>query len=66
MQANFNEQDFDVKVKYMLVDQFTRKVDILGCIENYNKKIQNNRLESVIYDIVKRKFVEMSEFIWFI
>jgi malonyl CoA-acyl carrier protein transacylase len=61
-----NKKEFDKKVKEMLVEQFTRKVDLLDCVRNYvkiNKEIGNGNFEYELYDIIKRKNVDLNEFI---
>jgi len=62
---NINENDFDITVKNLLVEQFTKRVDILGCIEKYLSETVKNqdRSQCNLYDIIKRKYVDLEEFI---
>ncbi len=61
---NLTENDFDTKVKNLLVEQFIKKVDILGCIEKYFYENTTKDKEAFgIYDIVKRKIIDLNEFI---
>lgn len=62
---NLNNDEFDIRVKNLLVEQFTKKVDIQGCIEKYVSLLnqRGDKDDTKIYDIVKRKFVELDEYI---
>jgi malonyl CoA-acyl carrier protein transacylase len=63
-----NPIEFDTKVKEMLVDQFTRKVDLMNCVKNLvelsKKDNEDNKIiECQIYDIIKRKNLDLNEFL---
>lgn len=61
---DISESEFDLKVKNLLVDQFVKKVDILGCINKYKDlNSQNGIVNYEIYDIIKRKKFDLDEFI---
>ena len=59
-----NEKDFDLNVKNLLVEQFFKKVDILGCVKKLvilNEE-SGDKVNS-IYDVIKRKYIDLNEFI---
>ncbi len=66
---NSNGFDFDNKVKEMLVEQFTKKVDLLNCVKNFvelskRDNEDSNITEYELYDIIKRKNINLNEFIY--
>lgn len=58
---SLNKIEFDKKVKELLVDQFTRKVNLLESIDNFVKI--NHGIEFDLYDIVKRKKVDLNDYL---
>lgn len=55
--------DFDSEVKRLLVKQFTEKVDLLKCVRNYYKFNDFEGNEFELYDVIKRKKVDLKDFI---
>ena len=62
-----NEEEFNRKIKEMLVEQFTKKVDLMSCVENYSKFIADSeelqKDDYELYDIIKRKNVNINDFL---
>lgn len=59
----FKEKEFNKKIKEMLVEQFTKKVNLLNCVENY---ISFNKFEKdgyELYDIIMRKNIDLNNYI---
>lgn len=59
---SLDSKNFDMRVKELLVEQFTRKVNLLESVLKYKEVTETNQ-ENNLYDIIKRKNVDLNDYI---